>query len=242
MFDASLETTLTQFTQEVRTGLGDQLVSIVLYGSAAGDNFVPGSSDLNTVIIVKTMGFAVLKKLQPHMLSWHRQGFAVPLVIDQNFLLHSRDVFSMEFYDIKEQHHTLWGEDVFATLNIGNEHLRFLAEHEARSRLLRLQALYFERANDARRLRQILLDSLKTFVTLMRHLLRVQGARGAQNHEEVLTQFERTFHITFPHIRRLIAIRRNSLDWPHEPATEFFHKYLEDIQSLVHLIDRLPPI
>jgi hypothetical protein len=237
--NVSLESTLTQFAQELHDLLGNQLVAIVLYGSAAGENFVPGSSDLNIAIVVQRMEFAVLKKLQPHMIPWHKRGFAVPLIVDHNFLQHSRDVFPMEYSDIKEQHRTLWGDDVFGTLAIGGEHLRFLAEHEVRSRVLRLQALYLERAGDPPRLRQILLDSLKTFLTLMRHLLRLQGKSGVQNYAEVLSLFEQHFHVSFPEMHRLIAIRQGK-EWPHEPATEFFREYLEDVQRFVALIDGLP--
>ena len=240
MADASLESTLIQFTEGVRELLGEQLRAVVLYGSAAGENFVPGSSDLNTAIVVQHMGFDVLKKLYPRMASWHKQGFAVPLIIDRSFLERGRDVFPMEFSDIREQHRTLWGEEIFRDLAIGGEHLRFLAEHEARSRLLRLQALYLERAGEPARLRQILLDSLKTFLTLMRHLLRLQGKSGVQNYEEVLSLFEQYFQASFPEMRRLIAIRLGVRDWSHEPATAFFHQYLEDVQRLVALIDGLP--
>jgi hypothetical protein len=186
------------------------------------------------------MEFEVLKKLHPHMTPWHKRGFAVPLIVDRNFLQHSRDVFPMEYSDIKEQHRTLWGDDVFGTLIIGGEHLRFLAEHEVRSRVLRLQALYLERAGDPPRLRQILLDSLKTFLTLMRHLLRLQGKSGVQNYAEVLSLFEQHFQLSFPEMHRLIAIRQGIRDWPHEPATEFFREYLEDVQRFVALIDGLP--
>jgi len=238
--NASLESTLAQFTRELRELLGDQLLAVVLYGSAAGENFVPGSSDLNTAIVVQRMGFEVLKKLQPRMESWHKRGFAVPLIVDRHFLHQSRDVFPMEFSDIKEQHRTLWGEEIFRTLAIGGEYLRILAEHEARGRLLRLQALYLERAGEPPRLRQILLDSLKTFLTLMRHLLRVQGKSGAQNYGEVLSLFEQYFQVSFPEMRRVIAIRQGVRDWPHEPATEFFREYLEDVRRLVSLIDGLP--
>lgn len=239
MANASLEATLTQFAYELHELLSDRLVAIVLYGSAAGENFVPGSSDLNTAIVVQRMEFAVLKELHPHMISWHKRGFAVPLIVDRNFLQHSRDVFPMEYLDIQEQHRTLWGEDIFGSLTIEGEHLRFLAEHEVRSRLLRLQALYLERAGEPLRLRQILLDSLKTFLTLMRHLLRLQGKGGVQNYAEVLSLFEQHFQLSFPEMHRLIAIRQGK-DWPHEPATEFFREYLEDVQRFVTLIDGLP--
>lgn len=240
MLDARIEKSLTQFTQELCQLLGDDLIAVALYGSAAGTNFVPGSSDLNTVIVVKEMRFEVLQKLQPCVADWHQFGFAVPLVIDREFLQQSRDVFPMEFYDIKEQHRLLWGEEVFQELAIDSRYLRFLAEHEARSKLLRLHRLYFERAREPERLRQILLDSLKTFLTLMRYLIRLQGKSGVQNYAEVLTQFEQHFQLSFPRMRQLIGIRLATGAWPNEPVTDFFRDYLADVQRLVRLIDGLP--
>jgi len=241
VLDARTEQSLAQFTQQLCQLLGDDLVAVALYGSAAGTNFVPGSSDFNTAIVVQEMRFEILQKLQSRMVDWHQIGFAVPLVIDREFLQRSRDVFPMEFYDIQEQHRLLWGEDVFHALIIDTRYLRFLAEHEARSRLLRLQALYFERARDPERLRQILLDSLKTFLTIMRHLIRLQGKSGPQNYAEVLTQFEQYFQLSFPRMRQLIAIRLGTAEWPNESIIDFFRDYLADVQRLVKLIDRLPP-
>ena len=240
MLDVRIEKTLTDFTRELYQLLGEELTTVALYGSAAGVNFVPGESDFNIVIVVKEVRFEILQKLQPRMATWHTRGFAVPLVIDRQFLHRGSDVFPMEFSDIQRQHHLLWGEDVFQTLTISSRHLRLLAEHEVRSKLLRLQALYFERADEPQRLRQMMLDSLKTFLTLMRHLLRLQGDSGTQHYTEVLADFEHRFQLTFPRMRQLVAIRTGKRAWPEESATVFFHGYLSDVQHLVRVIDRLP--
>jgi len=240
VLDVRIEKTLTDFTRELCQLLGEELLTVALYGSAAGVNFVPGESDFNIAIVVKEVRFEILQKLQPRMATWHTRGFAVPLIVDREFLHRGGDVFPMEFSDIQKHHHLLWGEDVFQTLTISSRHLRFLAEYEARSKLLRLQALYFERADDSQRLRQVMLDSLKTFLTLMRHLLRLQGDSDAQHYAEVLADFEHRFQITFPRMRQLVAIRMGKRAWPEEPATVFFHGYLSDVQHLVKVIDRLP--
>jgi hypothetical protein len=240
VLDVRIEKTLTDFTHEICQLLGEELITVALYGSATGVNFVLGASDFNIAIVVKEVRFEILQKLQPRMVAWHTRGFAVPLVIDRDFFHRGGDVFPMEFSDIQKHHHLLWGEDVFQTLTISSRHLRFLAEHEARSKLLRLQALYFERADEPQRLRQVILDSLKTFLTVMRHLLRLQGDSGAQHYAEVLADFEHRFQVTFPRMRQLVAIRTGKRAWPEEPASVFFHDYLSDVQHLVKVIDRLP--
>jgi len=241
MLDPQSEKILVRFIQELRALLAEELIAVALYGSGAGGNFVPGASDLNVVIVVKEARFDVLQKLQTRLAEWHTQGFAVPLLLDEEFLRRSRDVFPMEFHDIKEQHRLLWGEDVFRALEIDTRHLRFQAEHEARSKLLRLRALYLECAGDPPRLQALLLDSLKTFLILMRNLIRLHGKTGLLTYEQVLDHFEQRFGQAFPRMRQLIAIRAGRQSWPGTSIADFFRDYLAEVQQIVAVIDSLPP-
>jgi hypothetical protein len=236
-----LEKTLAGFTQELRQLLAEDLLAVVLYGSGAGANFVPDISDLNVAIVVRVLRFDVLQKLQPRMHAWHKQGFAMPLLLDQEFLQRARDVFPMEFHDIKEQHRVLWGEDVFREIDIDPHRLRFQAEHEARSKLLRLRALFLKHADDLPRLRAIMIDSIKTFLILMRNVIRLHGRGQILTYNEVLKQFEQHFRLTFPRLRQLIAIRAGAQAWPAELVVDCFREYLAEVQQLVEVIDHLPP-
>jgi hypothetical protein len=240
MLDARTEKMLAQFTQEVRQLLAEELIALALYGSGAGDNFVVGHSDLNVIMVVREARFEVLQKLQPRLPAWHKQGFAIPLLIDKDFLQRSRDVFPMEFHDIKTQHRLLWGTDVFQELEIDSRHLRFQAEYEARSKLLRLCALYLEHAGDKTRLRTLMLDSLKTFLVLMHHLTRLYGKNSFPLYAAVLTDFEQHFQLAFPRMHQLLAIREGKQGWPSETVTDFFRDYLREVQQLVGVIDRFP--
>jgi predicted nucleotidyltransferase len=238
MLDARTEKTLQQFTQELHQLLGDELIAVVLYGSAAGENFIPGTSDLNVAIVVAELRFETLRALQPHITNWHKRGFALPLLLDREFLQRGHDVFPMEFYDLLEQHRVLWGEEVLTSLAVDPHHLRFQAEYEARSKLLRLQALYLECAGDRKRLQVLMLDSLKTFLILMRNLLRMAGANGLLTHADVLQRCEQHFQCEFPRMHNLMAIREGTQRWPHQSNTDFFRDYLTEVRHLVGLIDR----
>jgi len=238
--DAWLEKRVSEFTQELRQLLPSDLVAVVLYGSGAGKDFVSDLSDINVVIAVKELRFDVLQKLQPRMATWHKQGFAIPLLVDHEFLQRARDVFPMEFHDIKVQHRLLWGENIFQELVLDSRNLRFQAEHEARSKLLRLRALYLECADDVPRLRALMIDSSKTFLVLMRHLIRLHGHTDVSAYVNVLHSFERVFTLTFPCIRQLVAIRGGSQSWPTEPLIDFFREYLTEVQHIIEVLDRTP--
>ena len=49
---ARAEQQIATFTEEMRTALGEELVCLVLHGSAAGDEWVVGHSDINTALVV----------------------------------------------------------------------------------------------------------------------------------------------------------------------------------------------
>jgi len=231
---------MAQVTEQARQVFGTNLVSIVLYGSATGDDFVPGQSDLNVAIVLERMSFLHLKALHQHLPRWHKLGLATPLLLDRRWIERGRDVFPMEFHDIKAQHRVLYGEEVFATLVIDRRHLRFQAEHEARGKLLRLRTLYAEVGADRKRLERLMLDSAKTFVIIMRNFIRVDGKEGASRHLEVLDEFETHFAVAFPTMRHLVGVRLGTQQWG-EGIEGTFASYLDEAERLVDLLDRTLP-
>lgn len=240
MLDTQTEKAVAQVGEQVRLLYGSDLVSIALYGSAAGDDFVPGSSNLNFAIVLERLTFAHLKALHQHLPKWHKLGVATPLLIDRHFLERARDVFPMEFHDIKAQHRVLYGEEVFATLSIDGRHLRYQAEHEARGKLLRLRALYAEVGAQRKRLEALMLASVKTFLLIMRNFVRLRVGEGATRYLRVLDQFEEHFALTFPTMRHLIQIKLGMDRWA-DGIDDTFSAYLGEVERLVDLIDHILP-
>ena len=240
MLDAKSERALAQLTEQMRAAFGPDLVSVVLYGSAAGDDFVPGRSDLNFAIVLERVTFPLLKVLHRYLPQWHKLGMAMPLLLDRPFLSRARDAFPMEFHDIKAQHRVLYGESVIANLTIDTRHLRYQAEHEARSKLLRLRGLYAEVGADPKGLPALMIDSVKTFVIIMRNFIRLQGGAAHSGYIQVLDQFERHTNLSFPTMRLLVRVRLGVEPWP-ETIDRTFAAYLEEVERLVNLIDRTLP-
>jgi hypothetical protein len=239
MLDMRSERTIAQVADEARQVFGTDLVSLVLYGSGAGDDFVPGQSDLNFAIVLDRLTFAHLKALHQHLPKWHKLGTATPLLLDRRWIERGHDVFPMEFHDIKAQHRVLYGEEVFATLTIDRRHLRYQSEHEARAKLLRLRALYAEVGADRKRLERLMLDSVKTFVIIMRHFIRVRDGEGVARYAGVIDQFEAHFAAAFPTMRHLVGVRLGTQHWV-DGIDGTFASYLEEVERLIDLLDRLP--
>jgi len=240
MLDTRTEKAIAHVTAQAREVFGAGLVSVVLYGSAAGEDFVPGTSDLNFAIVLERLTFAHLKALHQHLVQWHKLGAATPLLLDRRWIERGRDVFPMEFHDIKAQHRVLYGEEVFATLAIDRRYLRYQSEHEARGKLLRLRALYAEVGADRKRLERLMLDSVKTFVIIMRNFIRVRGGEGASRYRAVLDQFETHFAVAFPTMRHLVEVRLGTQQWV-DGIEGTFASYLDEVERLIELLDRAIP-
>jgi len=240
MLDTQTEKTIAQVVQQVREVFATDLVCLALYGSAVGEDFVPSRSDLNFAIVLERIAFTHLKALHAHLPKWHKLRVATPLLLDRAFLARARDVFPMEFHDIKAQHRVLYGEEVFATLVIATRHLRYQAEHEARGKLLRLRALYADVGAERPRLEALMLDSVKTFLIIMRNFIRLRAGEPHTRYPQVLEQFEEHFHAAFPAMRQLIRIKLGTEAWPKDiDAT--FSAYLTEVERLVDLVDQALP-
>jgi hypothetical protein len=179
-----------------------------------------------------------MRAVRPHVAAWRKKRVATPLILDRRFLSSAVDVFPMEFYDIREGHRLLFGEDVFSTLPINDEHLRYQCEHEARGKLLRLRELYLEIGADRRRLRALMLDSLTTFLTIMRHLTRRDGVPSPRPYADVLRAFRARFHRDLPVTERLLDLKLSNGSWKGDEE-ETFRGYLAEMELVVATIDEI---
>jgi hypothetical protein len=237
MLDASAERTLTEVTAQLRAICGQRLVTVALYGSAAGVDYVPGRSDLNLVVVLDEID-GVLLAIRSHIPRWANGHVATPLLLDRHFLSAAADVFPMELYDIQERHRILHGADVFAALDLSGRYLHYQCEHEARGKLLRLRELYLEVGRSRRALQELLLDSLTTFLIVIRTVTRLRGLPAAASYAESLRVFCRDFGCSLPAMERAMRIRRGEERWSGDPE-EIFREYAGEIGLIVGIVDQL---
>lgn len=239
MLDVKAERAVLDASALLQSIFGARLVTVALHGSAAGTDYVPGVSDLNLVVVLDELHYEDLRAVREHVGTWRRGKIATPLLLDRRFLRDAADVFPMELHDIRAQHRVLIGQDVFATLEIRDDHIRYQCEHEARGKLLRLRELYLEIGDERRELQALILDSLKTFLILMRNLCRTRGTATPASYREVLSTFSEQFGGAFPVLTRLLDIRLGTASWDGD-VEKIFASYLGELQQLIDAIDRMP--
>ena len=237
--DPRTEKDLARFSGDVQVALRDRLICLAVYGSAAGEDWVAGRSDVNTVVVVSDVTLRALEALAAPVARRGRT-LAVPLVVDPEYLGQATDTFPMELADIRDQHRVLAGQDVLGGLAVAPEALRRECEREARGKLLRLRALFLETAGRPAALEQVMVDSLKSFLVLLRHLLRLRDVRVAPRFADILTASEGLLG-PLPAMRQLLAQREGAARLDPMAVRVTFGTYLGEVERIVATLDRPLP-
>lgn len=217
---------------------GEALVSVILYGSAAGVDYIPERSDLNFLVVLKEVTPQQLKKSWKLLHTWHKQGISTPLFLDPSYIQSSVDVYPIEFLDMQEQHRLLAGEDVLKNLKIPQENLRLQCEQELKGKLLHLRRGYLETGGDARRLEELMLTSLKPLGVVLRNLLGLQG-QPPREFLEILNETGRIFDIKLEAFREVYQLKLGYKHLERSAMEPLFESYLSEVKALAQKADAL---
>lgn len=166
-----LETTITRFVEEIELAAGGRVGSIVLYGSGAGNEYIPGRSDLNFLLVADAIDLPLLESLQKKTGRWAKNRISTPLVVSRSFLVTSTDSYPLEILGMMASYRLLKGSDPFEDLTPDEEHVRLQVEREVKSKALALRRGYMESCGKHQRLVECLIDSLPALDAIVRGIL-----------------------------------------------------------------------
>jgi len=124
-----------QLVLALQGAMGPNLVSVILYGSAAAGDFVPGLSGHDILIIAERLGAAELAASAGTLRDWQRAGNPLPQLFTPAELVAAADVFPIELLDMQQSRRVLVGADPLADLKIDMQHYRSQLEREWKVRL-----------------------------------------------------------------------------------------------------------
>ncbi len=231
---------LDELVPRLQNAAGENLESVVLYGSAAGNDFSEEHSDLNVLCIVRDLSAPALDRLTPVIDWWvgtrrHRP----PLFLTPQELTTSADVFAIETLDIKENHRVLAGRDVLADIAVPMHLHRVQLEHELRTLLLRLRQHYLL-ASDEQQLEAAVAKSTSSLVLLLRHALIALGhTPRSRARREVLAQAAEIFGLDFAAVHAALDVREGRrLEFG---VRELYDRYLRLLSALTRAVDEAAP-
>lgn len=217
---------------------GDNLASVVLYGSAASGDFVQTDSDYNLLIALHRITPEDLRVAQPPMREWRRLGHPLPVYFTFAELRDAADVFPIEFHRMESARVVLYGRDPFESFQISDVNLRHQTEYELRSKLIQLRRLYIPATGSAERLRDLMADSLTSFAALFAPVLLLHGQEPPVLKVEIVRAAVNALGLDGKVFERVFALRGGALPGERE-ADELFASYLAQIERVIESVDRL---
>lgn len=177
---------LDEFVQKLKAAGADNLKAVILYGSAATEEFHTKHSDLNILCIVAQTDAAKLEALHEPVQWWIRRGQRPPLVFTLEELCNSADIFTIELMDMKWKHRILFGENVLADFSVPLHYHSLQVERELRINWLRLRQAVLAAPKKSKTYLELMTSSFSTFVALFRHALIALGEPRAETMREAI--------------------------------------------------------
>jgi hypothetical protein len=214
----------------------EQLKCVVLYGSAAAGDFVPGESNYNLLILLEPLTVAQLDAIGPTILAWTRAGHPLPLVFTPDGFMASTDAFPIELLDIRQSRRVLWGPDLLAQMCVRPEHLRLQVERELTGKLLSLRGKYLLTAGKREAASELMQRSLSTFLVLFRAALRLYQDEVPAKKLDALHALRKHVDFDVEPFQRLFNMKQNRADASGTPPVSF-DAYLKAIEAVVNAVN-----
>jgi predicted nucleotidyltransferase len=242
-----MESQLKEFLDRLQPAAGSNLVSVVLYGSAATGEFRPGQSDLNILCLVNHADAKDLESLHAISEWWIKKGNHPPLIFTRDELNRSADVFAIELLDMKSSHRILFGPDFLTDLEVPLHLHRLQVERELRTNWLRLRQAIIAAPLTEKSHLALMTNSLSTFCSLFRHAVFALGAKIPANKREAITAaaaLTNSASGTSPSnsdaavFHQLLDLRDGKIDAKSIAVEPSLRSYLLFVESVTNEIDR----
>lgn len=235
----AVKKSLSPYLEELLEIHRDNLLAIIVYGSATGKDFIPGASNINLLLEFQKMSLSVLKKSLKLVAKGIKRKIVAPLFFTKEYMESSSDVFPIEFLEIAGNHLLLYGEDPFVSLKINKENLRLECEEQLRSKLIRLRQTYLEVGLQRRGIDRLLKDSLTSLIPVFRNILYLKGKTVPYEKEKVLTEIGGEFGIDSETFLAIWRDKKDNNRIGKEDAEVVLGRYIDELFKLTKEIDKL---
>ena len=231
--------TADQLGAAIARALGQRLVSLLLYGSAARGTHVPERSDVNTLLICDAVDDALFAALAPPVRDWVRVGHPAPLILTEREWRESADAFPIEYEDMRDAHRLLAGRDPWHGIAVDRDDLRRQLEHELMGKLVRLRQAYAALSGEPKQLARVVVGSAGGFFTMLRAVLRFAGRPAPAPPEELVRSAAALIGFPAEALAPLVQHAKGGATLRLKPGDPLVPAYLAAVERTAAYVNRL---
>jgi hypothetical protein len=227
------------FTGTLKEKLGNNLQSITIVASSLTDDFVPGRSDINTVVVLEKQTFDSLKTIASMAKAMSKKKISAPLLMTPEHIERSRDVFGIELLNFQLTHQTILGEDPFAELAFAKTDVRLQCERELKAMLIRLRQGYIAAAANKKLVRDILTSAAGSLIPLLQAMLWLKDIERPSCTEPVFAKAAEDFSIEPKPFVMARKLRHKKTRPQESDITAAFESIYSAVDQLAVIVDQL---
>lgn len=174
--ESRVQKVLAELTRALREALGDDLVSLVLFGSGA-EGHLRATSDVNLVVVLRAFRAAKIDVARDAFRAARAAVRVAPMFLLEAEIGLAAVSFPVKLADIGRRRQVLHGPDVFANLAIPRAAMLAHLRQGLFNVLLRLRAAYVERSARQEQLALAVADAAGPLRAFAAALLELEGGR-----------------------------------------------------------------
>jgi len=218
---------------------GKELVSLILYGSAAGGSYIKGKSDINLLVVLTQEGMDKLGDSFEIVKYWQKRRVAIPLVMTKNFINSSLDCYPIEFMNMKNNHTLIYGENVLEKLEFHPESIRLQIERELKGKLLLLREGYLETQGKTLALKDLISRSFTAIISIFNALLYYKQGTAPHERRDTIKEMSKIYKIDEDTFIQCADIKEGNNKISGKDVDDLFNKYVRQIANICNIVDSL---
>ena len=212
------------------------LISVILYGSAASGEYAGGHSNLNITIILDDARLSNVVKASG-LFRKRRFRIVRPVFFTEEYITASKDVFPLEFLDMKENHSVLYGKDALQGLEIDLKNLRFQCEQELKSKLINMKEAYLANQDPAD-LKRLLFRLSTSILHILRNLAKMKGRVPPYSRKDAVKYLAETFGNDMAVFGRILDAKRGGARLAGRDIKKLFVEFADSAEKIVAIVDK----
>ena len=228
---------LDELVQKLKAAAADNLRSVILYGSAATQEFYGKHSDLNVLCVVNQADASHLEVLHGPVEWWVRRGQRPPLVFTLEELRRSADIFTIEMLDMKSRHRILWGENVLLSVSVPLHFHALQVERELRADWLRLRQAILAAPRKPKVYLEIMIGSFSSFAALFRHALLALGEPPVETKREAIERIAKFAGADPSGFQAILDVREGKLNERNLNIENTLNQYFAFVEAVTEKFD-----
>lgn len=222
-------------TAALQQALGDNLLSLTLYGSAARGTSQPGVSDANVLIVLDRADLTALAAIRG-VLTTHESLRLSPYLVTHAELPSLAHAFPTRILEMKRGYQVLFGQDVLASLPIDPQVLDLRARQELLNIHLRFRHQMLNRVDD-NSLEHDLETFLQPFLKTLRAFVFLRTGNHIDSRKDLIETAAALFGLDKDALLQLSAWRSGKVSFAGPEWTQAATAFFNALQQLSQAVD-----